>query len=415
MKRSKLGPMVFPAFAMLALTTACSRAITRANDSDSNIKSTSGGSTLSPPVASDCTYSTDQTSALNNWIANTVQDGDTISLDTNGCYRIDGSLTFTGRHDITIEGHNATLKATTNIPSGYRARLTFNLGGGFVVRNVNLEGTYGGPSSDPTGTSFGDTNIHITGTDGVLIENSRLLNTWGDGVLIQPGGDWNSQGVGAVQAKNITIKTTTIDTAGRHGVAVTHGHNVAITDNVITNVQSWIVDLETEAATWAVDAAIERNQFSNSWFGFVAAHGNVGPIVINDNTQTAAANPSICVQSIDIGAPGQNIGEVTITNNSLRTITDGITLRGVKFPKVTIRDNTLQYTAGGCAAVRPGIVVDNVASGSIAHNSLLGYAPLVVANDSAAHNCGNRGTSPAPFDNPTACESPCNPPDAGSD
>lgn len=193
-------------------------------------------------------------------------------------------------------------------------------------------------------------------------------------------------------------------------MTVTDGHNIVVSDNSISNV-GWIVGMESEATVWTVDAVVERNQGSNMKIGFVAAKGNVPSIVIRDNTQTTYA--LWCYQTIDIGAANQDVGTVTITNNSLRSMTDGITIEGTKVPSVTIQSNTVQ-TNGACG-VRPGITVTNVASGSIANNTLLSYAPLVIANDSSAYNCGNRSSSTGAFDNPSVCAEACEPSDAGGD
>src|SRR5207244_10906720 len=68
-------------------------------------------------IANDC--SVDVTSALLSWIGS-VPDYSTLSFGTNACYRIEGTLEFSGRKGLDFEGNGSTFRSLT-APTATRA------------------------------------------------------------------------------------------------------------------------------------------------------------------------------------------------------------------------------------------------------------------------------------------------------
>ncbi|MFJ9824915.1 hypothetical protein ACIRSU_11120 [Streptomyces sp. NPDC101160] len=363
---------------------------------------------VTPPVASDC--SQDVTDAFNSWLA-TVPDGATIHLAHNGCYLTNGSITFTDRKNITIAGNGATIKATVDVtPHTNRARLWFNRGGGFVVRNVTLQGTNFSPDcAQPGGISCynsvleADTGIKVWGSDGVLIDRVHFENTWGDALEADPGGTWDAQGNGAVPARNVTVRNSTVHTTGRHAFSCIDCHNYIIADNVISNVGYWMVDVEIEGAVWSGDVTLARNTYSNVYLGLLAAASNLGvtpgPFLIHDNVQTD--DPVTCYPPIYIAPPTNTYGPATVTGNNLRTLSNGMVLGHVS--RADVVGNTTTFIPGGGCGYSAGVELDNVPSGVVTHNTFIGASPVARLNSSTATVCGNRTTALGKYDQPVPC------------
>src|ERR1051326_3565502 len=96
------------------------------------------------PSTIDTTCRADVTSAILTWVAS-VPDGSTVTFTKNACYRVEGSLTFQGRHGLTFEGNGATFKSTTLGPldkrgHSQRRHFWFVDCQNITVRNINVVG-----------------------------------------------------------------------------------------------------------------------------------------------------------------------------------------------------------------------------------------------------------------------------------
>src|SRR4051794_35244430 len=85
------------------------------------------------PVTIDSTGTTDVTDALQNFLRS-VPDNSTVAFRPEGRYRSEGTLRLERRNVFTLDGHGATLFATT--PGGpKRAHISFVEGSGVSVKN----------------------------------------------------------------------------------------------------------------------------------------------------------------------------------------------------------------------------------------------------------------------------------------
>lgn len=399
-----------------------------------------------PPVAFDC--STDVTDAFNSWLAN-VPDGAVIALVPGGCYRSNGTILFNDKRNITVLGNGATIKAsgapacppsTASNGNGYcvvpknpdgrcptgavhitatgecawpvnRAQLWFDRGGGLTVRDLTLQGSNFTPDcaeSNPARSCYdsareADGNLYVRGSDGILVDNVHLKNAWGDAVQASPGGSWDAEGRGAVMARNVTVRDSTVDTVGRMAFSCSGCANMAVTDSTITNVGYWVVDVEVEAKTWSGDMTLERNTYSNVYLGLIAVTPNLapstlGPIVVRDNVGTDA--PPTCTNAMRIGLPNMpRSSSVIVNGNRLYGGAEGIR---VSAAHAEVTRNTVDFPRLGCGGYT-GVVFDGVPSGSIIGNTVLNATRLYEPVSSTATVCGNRTTASGPFDQPVPC------------
>lgn len=378
------------------------------------------GRRFHPPVASDC--SEDVTDDVNAWLVG-VPDGSTIDLRKDGCYLSNGTILFESRNNITIHGHGATIKADVDAPDGEnRARLKFDLGGGFVVRDLILQGrnftpdcaVYGQPSCFSLVRSF-DRGVLVVGSDGVLFDNVQILNSWLDGLEVTAHRYLPFDEPPPVNARNVTVQNSRVETTGRHAFACSGCRNFTLRNNTITNIGYDAVDVELEFPGQTGDVTMIGNRVSNIWLSLlgVAWPGpGLGPIVVRDNVMADAGVTCHPPINFNEDARGANGTAVTIANNSLHSYKYGIAIQDVARADVT--GNTIRIDSQNAClnASHPeqipttGVLFDNVASGSITRNTLINANPLVRLLSSTATVCGNRSTTTGAFDQPAPCDNP---------
>ena len=130
--------------AAIALTAACGAASTvRGAGSDAAPASDSPRAVLMAqpivfvPSAIDYTGKTDVTNALQSFIDN-VNDGSLVRFHKNGRYRVEGTIFVTNKTNLTFDGQNATIFATTT-GTLERSQWWITEGGGLVFRNFIVQ------------------------------------------------------------------------------------------------------------------------------------------------------------------------------------------------------------------------------------------------------------------------------------
>jgi hypothetical protein len=361
----------------------------------------------------------DVTADFNAWLA-TVPDGSNIFLKKNGCYVSNGTMLFENRHNIRIFGQGATIKASKDVPDGTnRARLMFDLGGGFVVRDVVLQGrnftadcaVYGQPSCF-TKRGSPDRGVLVVGSDGVLFDNVQILNSWWDGLEATAHRYLPFDKPPPVMARNVTVRNSRVETTGRHAFACSGCHNLTVQNNTVTNIGYDVVDVEREFDGQTGDVTMIGNRVSNIWLSMlgVAWTGpGLGPIVVRDNVM--ADSGVTCYPPINFNSDsrGANSGSVTIANNTVHSYNYGMRINDVSHADVT--GNIVSIDSQN-ACLNPGVPghipttgvqFDNVNSGSITRNTLINANPLTRLLSSTATVCGNRATTTGAFDQPAPC------------
>jgi len=381
-----------------------------------------------------------------------VPDGSVIALKSTGCYRSNGTIKFTNRHNITILGNGATIKASGPVPcrpggtmnaAGYcvvprdpsdhspagtrighyciscvqlynRAQLWFDRGSNFVVRNLTLQGNNSTPDcarpSCYDSLREADGNAFVFGTNGALFDHVTFTKAWGDAVEAAPGGTWDPvYGNGAVMTQNVTVQYSTVNTTGRHAFTCTDCRNFVMSNNKITNVGYWVTDVEVEAPAWHGEVTLVGNTYSHVYLGLLAVTPNVkpstlGPIIVRNNIATDL--PPTCQYSLSINrGGGPQPSSVTVTGNTFRS-RDGIFINAVH---ADVDNNTLNLMPQPCLngptdPGLPGIEFSNVTGGSIVGNTVIGATPFYkLSSSTGVKVCSNRTTATGPFNQPAVC------------
>lgn len=360
---------------------------------------------LEPPVPADCPAREDVTDDFNEWIS-TLGDGVTIALKPGGCYLSTGTIEFKNRRDITILGSGATIQRPRDAVDTNRPQLVFNMGSGFEVRDLTIQGSNFEDCVVPRQPSCyrsdreWDDNLRIYGSDRVLVDNVEFKNAWGDAVQAQPGPPGN----GTTMARNITVQNSTVHTTGRHAFSCTGCRNMTVRDNAVTNIGYHLMDVEVEGKTWTGDVTLERNTYSKVHYSLLAAVApngkDIGPLIVRGNTQTDV--PITCQPPVQVGRSGFPYHTVKISDNELHTLTNGV---NVAVADAEVTGNTIEFVPGGGCANAIGIAFADVPHGSIIRNSLIGFPTLtrVTPPNPEIKNCGNRTTETGPFDQPKPC------------
>jgi hypothetical protein len=351
--------------------------------------------TASPPagIAKDC--SRNVTADLNTWIGS-VPDGSTLLLARNACYRVDGTLRIVDRHNLTIGGNGATVRAMSTPPATPKiTRQMFEVrgGSGITIRNLTAWGTNPSPTFNVDREWF--PLFEITGVDGVLLDRVTGRGAWGDFVFV--GADvrkvTNPDGTGGVPAEDVTVRDSSATTTGRHGITCDACDRLAVTGTTFTDIGYQVLDIEVEAATWhARDIQFTGNTIRGRYALSVVASGDnlggdIARVTVSGNTQTT--DPVSCAPPVDIRETPTTRSDITVTGNTFRTLSNAARIAGVTRP--TVDDNTVTVGAAGCTNSGVAVVVHDVTGASLRNNYLPGAARLAVTSGAVTGVfCGKR-------------------------
>jgi len=293
-------------------------------------------------IAADC--SRDATRQLTAWIRS-VPSHAVLSFERGACYRIDGTVVVNNRRDLTFDGHGVTFRAEGE---GDQARRHFwFIGGGpYVIRDVNLLG------ADPHATAHQATYVPerafqhgfaFQGVSGAILDHVHVRGVYGDFVYIGSGG-------GAQWSHNIRITRSTFQGAGRQGISIVGGRDIAIEHNTIEGVGRSLFDLEPNgAADGAVDIRIANNVTGAAHNFWLASKGDGGAQIRNiqvvRNRAVAATGNLIWVSG------GVFRGPLTVENNNFRfdsTVHDDRSRGAFYFARcagITVRANHAAFPA----------------------------------------------------------------------
>jgi hypothetical protein len=339
-----------------------------------------------------------------------VADGSVLSFRAGACYRVDGTLVLSDRHDLTIDGNGAGFTASLVPPASPKiTRQMWSVvgGSGITISNMSVRGT------NPTATFDVDREwfplIQIAGTRTALIEGVRGSNAWGDFVSIGPDVRrvTNSDGTGGVLARDVTIRGSRASVIGRHGVTCNGCENVLIDQNIFSDIAYQILDIEVEASTWhARDVALTNNTIGGRVNLSVLANAGIGRdvtnITVSDNSMTGT--PVTCAPPIQIDDTAAAKSGFVIRNNRFKTLGNALWLRGVS--DVTVEDNVVSVGNGGCTDAGVAVIATNGQRNVVRDNDFTGARTLARAGAAAIGTaCGNK-LSGTGFNQPQLCSAP---------
>lgn len=344
-------------------------------------ESTSAGSAAAVPasnavrppggIAADC--STDVTDSLTRWV-NSLPDGSSILFASNGCYLVNGSITVSNKAGLVIDGNGSTFKATRPVasPEMNRAQWHANYGRDLTFRNMTLVGIH--PTSRPYDGAYEfDHNLFIRGTQGVLVDRIVARNAYGDNLAIAQGLDWETI------PGDITITNSVFDGAGRMGVSCVACRDVTVDNNTISNTAIFSFDLEIEGHNWpGTNVRFTDNVISGTLGGAMFSIGapvdwagvDIRDVYIAGNRMTTYSDGSFdCTPAISLKDSRSHVTGLTIENNELNSITDGILVKNAS--DVVVRNNVIHHR-DGCGG-NVGVRLVAVSGGQVSGNTAVGF------------------------------------------
>ena len=341
-------------------------------------------------IARDC--STDVTRALNRWMRR-VPDGSALEL-RRGCYRVDGTLRLVDRRHLRIRGNNAVLRSYVTppvTPKTTRQMLLIRGGTDVRVHHLTLRGTNPAPRFDVRREWH--PLVEIAGGSGVRLHHLYGRNAWGDFVLVGPDTRRlvGSDGVGAVEPRDVVVRSSTADVIGRHGVTCMGCEGLTVDGNTFRNIGYQVMDIEVEAATWhARDVTFSNNTIGGRIALSVLASGDtighdVTGVSVTGN-RMLTSSPT-CAPPVDVRATATPRRSFLIAGNSFKTLGNAIRLGGVT--GAVVRDNYVEVSDAGCSNPHVAVVAWQVQDGVLQNNTFPGAWTLVTSTASDILACGN--------------------------
>jgi hypothetical protein len=377
----------------------------------------SGGvQTVDSAIPADC--SVDVTARLQAFLDAKAADGDTVRLLDGACYRLDGTVTLTDRHDLTFIGlgSGATFKMVSTparTPKVTHEMFAITGGSGITASNITVQSTNTGHGFDVNREWFPAVAIH--GAANVDLDGVHGIDIWGDFLSIGPDQrhQTDGTGAGAVLASQVTLRNSTVDHVGRHAVSCTGCEDVTVDHDTFADVGYHVVDVEVEGDAWHADrVAFTNNTVTGYLHHSILASAGIGAYVRNVTVSGTVdrATHQTCSAPVWALDTGPSKTGWTITGNDLKTLGAGLDLAGVDH--VTATGNTVRLGHGGCTHETTAIAIADSHDDTVTGNDFRGADRLLSSWATFTGTaCGNRLTLHGPgFDRPATCPEPIDPP-----
>ncbi len=334
-------------------------------------------------ITSDCSRSVE--GAITD-LLKSVPDGSTVVFERNGCYGQDRTIVLEDRVDLTIEGNGATFQKRVPSDPSRTNNANWRVAGGrgILLKDLKIRGSYDPPPRGTPGQGqFVDHGISLWGANDTSIVGVDIANVDGECLTadtdVRKGTDYRLN----PPSRNITVDRLKCAHAGRQGVAATAVDGFTFSNSSIDDTQQNGLDIEIDVeGEVARNVKILNNTFGATWFSKIAIpignYPDVGDVLIQGNTVTRP--PDTCYATIYVGDPRFRIGEITIVDNTLLSLADGVRLVNVDSGEVS-RNRIYKVDPGGTGCDNPDLeppapmpvrVVDS--SVTVEQNSVQGFA-----------------------------------------
>lgn len=351
-RRSRLAPRTrLTLVAALCLALVCAPASAQA-----------APVTRSVPASIDATGVTDVTHQLQQFIQS-VPDDTTVVFPHGARYRIDGTLEWSERHNLALEGNGATLFAgTPGAPTRAEVRLIDDAN--WTIRDLTIVGANPSPGQFDPRYQW-QHGIDLRGVDGALIENVNVRDVFGDDIYVglstNPDARWS---------RDISILHSTGLGSGRMAVAITAARNVLVRGGFWSSPGLSTFDVEPNGpsggATAIVfeDATIGAGQRGSALS--VAGSGPVSNIVLQNNRLTGRALTVLVDQ-----------GALRPRNILVRGNVSTVTFAGPEPAAMFFRDADGVAISANTQPLRPGSPVGLLTTQNSTHVRVSDQAPYV--------------------------------------
>jgi hypothetical protein len=202
-------------------------------------------------LATDC--SVDVTQPLNRLISLTP-DGGIVTLEPDGCYRVDGTLSLEDRQNLTIEGNGAILDGSHVPGERERRHIRVRDGSDLTFRDFTILGSRcAAPPCDGPGLAERERQhgVAVENVAGMTIERLAIMNVWGDFVYISQKGDGE-------RSSDVIVRDSYFRNSGRQGIAPSGVAGLEVRNNVIAYAGRSVFDFEAEGGG-AADVVLADN------------------------------------------------------------------------------------------------------------------------------------------------------------
>ena len=370
-------PAVLSLASLLALTALVS---------PTSIDSASGAEVVTVPASITANCTRDVSGELNTFLAR-VPNGSTVNFPAGACYRVDRTVTVSGKTGLVLAGHGARLQRLTPTPHDLSypnanpilrlGRLTRSRVVGFKILGINMRSNV--PHHPEYGTYYRnwefDHGIAISGGVDLTVKRVTIDGPYGDGIWVGGDDKWSYRRSDGVRLLRITVKHN-----GRQGIALTRGTNILVDRSNITSRRAGI-DLEPAATTHVLkNVEIRRSQFNSHLLAFSGSGaGVVNNVNIHHNLVTHTGTPFVHAGS----SSGLSRNNWRIANNTV-TWTLGSSSPGVRLMNmhnVTVEGNHLRFSA---ARSMQGVRVMNGTNGVSVTCNWFRNATTVVGADATS-------------------------------
>jgi hypothetical protein len=321
-----------------------------------------------PPLATDC--SVDVTLQVLNLIAATPNGG-TLTFQAGGCYKIEGTLEFSGRSNLTLDGNGATFRSFT-VPADQRAMWRVVASSGIVLKNMTLAGSYccGGTLDESLQHAHA---IDLRGTN-AEIANVTAQDMAGDGVYFGLGYDGTTASSGSVH-------DSTLQWVGRNGVSLVAAHDVRVDRTRIHLAGFDSIDIEPNTTGPGVQrVTMDSNTITGGFrlYAFsIVPQRPVSDIAFTNNTLTVPLRVGV------LSFPSRP-QRVTITGNTSTANANPPAMDIHNTDTATITANTVPITANTVPMTSETMAaVDNSCNVNVSGNTFPGGATEAVFTNPA--------------------------------
>jgi hypothetical protein len=297
-------------------------------------------------TARDCSEPVD--ADLRRFIAS-AKPGTTLTFPEDGCFLHERTILVADARDITIDGNGSRFKKSTPSDKATPNNASWRVAGGrgVTLQNMVIEGSFRPVKRGTPGPGgFTDHGVSIWGGRDVMVRGMTITNVDGECATADPdirkGSDYRI----IPPSRDVTIDRLTCRHAARQGVAATSVEGFTLSNSTLEDIQQNGVDIEIDVqGELARRIRIVDNVFNGIYFAAIAVPlGNgpdVGDIVIDGNRMRRASDT--CMPAIYLGDHGYRMGAVTVTDNRLLTLSDGVQMIGVA--RGTVTGNVIIKTA----------------------------------------------------------------------
>ncbi len=291
-------------------------------------------------IAGDC--SADVTQPILSWIAS-VPDNSVLSFGNGACYRIDGTLQFSNRNGLDLEGNGSTFRALT-APTASRAVWRVIDSTGIDLHNMTIDGDY---------ANGGTFNSGLQGASGISLQGTSA--DIGSVTISNVGGDCVYFGQGQTSAQTRasgTVHDSSCTGSGRNGIAIVAGDNILVQHVSLNAIGYDVFDVEPNpGANYGSNGVTFDSNTIGTFAMNVYSVVESGPISNQSFTNNHVVGRGLKVGVADPNGAGFRPQTVTISGNSSDTAQAPSPINVDNVDGLTITGNTVPMTAGAMAAV----------------------------------------------------------------